>query len=422
MMVVARPFFSNAPRPVLPLFPRPRPTAHLAPLTASEPPSAHLISTPLRQRHVLLEISPTDHVSYLCWPSPNRDRAIHLLENLTMPLDELTSDVLVGYAVDPERTYAHVHVKSTGDDGLRLVFEWDDQENWKYHDANVMPFPHGTHSSLDDAIAGPETITVPVPQLGATEIDESGGGDDDDDDYWNSYGADDDTDVPPLPAASKDETDASEDAYWAQYASVQGSADSTIPSPVHKTGRKLQPAPVAQYLSQEGTVPYSMADVRSRVRDRKAPPSPDTLTRRLTALSPRAVVESPQLLSAPLLGASPDTGADEDLPGVTDDDSEAPSSLPDDQFWEEKLPIGQPAQQTAAPKHPLAESADASPREQARSHDDSQAVQAAVRGLFTLWKATRQTSDTTPAGHALADELDRADFLQFVGSAIAAAE
>jgi hypothetical protein len=191
------------------------------------PIPSDLLSLSLLQRHRLLDITPTDHSSYLTWPSSGRDRAIQLLESLPMPLDEIAPDFLVGYAADPEHAYAHVHVKSTGDDGLRLVFEWDGQESWKYHDSNVMPFPPGTRQTLSDAVANAATITIPVPESkgpkpGNRRDGEDGEETDDDDDYWNSYGAEDVCSIQPSLSTGRDEVDASEDAYWAQYASVQG--------------------------------------------------------------------------------------------------------------------------------------------------------------------------------------------------------
>jgi hypothetical protein len=199
------------------------------PSQLASPIPSNLISRSLLQRHAVLEISPEDSSSYLSWPSPGRDRATQLLESLPMPLDEVASDFLVGYAVDPEHAYAHVHVKPTGDDGLRLVFEWDGEESWRYHDSNTMPFPPGTQPSLGDAVSGAPSVSIPVPESGGEKLDKAGKSDangdqddDNDDSYWNSYGVEADSDTQPLPSTSKNETDTSEDAYWAQYASVHG--------------------------------------------------------------------------------------------------------------------------------------------------------------------------------------------------------
>jgi hypothetical protein len=187
------------------------------------PIPSNLLSHSLLQRHILLDISPADPSSYLSWPSSGRDHAIQHLESLPVPLEELATDCLVGYTVDPEHAYAHVHIRPTGDDGLRLVFEWDGQGSWKYHDSNVMPFPPRTHPDLRDAVAA--AATGPAPGLSEEKKERNEHGDDnsDDNDYWNSYGME-EGDLQPPPSTSTDETDASEDAYWAQYASVQGMA------------------------------------------------------------------------------------------------------------------------------------------------------------------------------------------------------
>jgi hypothetical protein len=132
-----------------------------------------------------------------------------------MPLDELAPDFLIGYTVDPVHAYAHVHVRPTGDDGLRLVFEWDGEESWKYHDSTVMPFPPETRPVLGDP-AAQATLS------GEKQAKGGNGDDDDDDEYWNSYGVEDDSGTSLLPSTSKGETDMSEGAYWARYAAVQG--------------------------------------------------------------------------------------------------------------------------------------------------------------------------------------------------------
>ncbi|KAH9175389.1 hypothetical protein EDB89DRAFT_1946869 [Lactarius sanguifluus] len=307
------------------------------------PIPSDLLSLSLLQRHRLLDITLNRHI---------------FLSHLAIP--------------DPEHAYAHVHVKSTGDDGLRLVFEWDGQESWKYHDSNVMPFPPGTHQSLSDAVEGADTITIPVPESKGPKSGNGGDDTDDDDDYWNSYGA--------------------EDAHSMQPSPSVGSADSTVPSPVHKTTRKLQ-AP--HEVSHAETLPILTADIRSRLRDPKAPPSPNTLSCRLTALSPRAVITSP--LS---VGFS-EPGPEDDIPDATDDDTESPSVI----GW------GRSRRST--------KSTNLSSRQGVDQDDDGLAVQDAVRGLFCLWKTTRRGSTPERTGESSLDEHDRADFLQLVGRAIA---
>ena len=195
------------------------------PSQLTRPIPAHLLSRPLLQRHALLEISPQDPSAYLSWASSDSDRAIQCLESLQMPLDEQAPDFLVGYTVDPEHAYAHVHVKPTGDNGLRLVFEWDGEESWKYHDSTVMPFPPATRPFLNDPAARAASDFIPSPSSGGERQVKGAAGDgdgDDDDDYWNSYGVEDDSGMKLLPSTSKDEADTSEDAYWARYAAIQG--------------------------------------------------------------------------------------------------------------------------------------------------------------------------------------------------------
>ena len=139
-----------------------------------------------------------------------------------MPLDDLAPNFIIRYSVDPEHAYAHVHVKPTGDDGLRLVFEWDGEELWKYHDSAVMPFPPGTRPFLDDPVSGDTPVSIPTSQFGGEEQVKGGNGDGDDDAYWNSYGAEDDSGTKHSPSSNKGKVDVNEDAYWARYAAVQG--------------------------------------------------------------------------------------------------------------------------------------------------------------------------------------------------------
>ena len=396
------------------------------------PIPSDLLSLSLLQRHRFLDIPPTDTSSYLTWPSSGRDHAIQHLESLPMPLDELAPDFLVGYAADPEHAYAHVHVKSTGDDGLRLVFEWDGQESWKYHDSNVMPFPPGTHDSLSDAVASAATITIPVPESKGPQTESRGNGDgaddtDDDDNYWNSYGAENAGSVQPSPSMGRDGIDASEDAYWAQYASVQGvcfrstfkadprnltmtvasvgSADSTVPSPVHKTTRKLQGA---HDVSQAEALPILTAGIRSRPRDPKEPPSPNTLTHRLTTLSPRPLITSP--LS---VGLS-EPGPEDDIPDATDGDTESSLAGAETPWETGTMEKGHDGLVSSAPG--FNGISNLSSRQGVNQDDDDLAVYDAVRGLFYLWKTTRRGSTSESMGES--PEHDRADFLQLVGRAI----
>ena len=203
------------------------------PSQLARPIPSDLLSRSLLQRHALLEISPQDPSAYLTWPSSDRDRAIHYLESLQMPLDDLAPNFIIRYSIDPEHAYAHVHIKPTGDDGLRLVFEWDGEELWKYHDAAVMPFPPGTRPFLDDPASSDAPVSIPTSQIGGEEQVKHGNGDGDDDAYWNSYGAEDDCGTKHSPSSNKSKVDVSEDAYWARYAAVQGTVPVASPQLSH---------------------------------------------------------------------------------------------------------------------------------------------------------------------------------------------
>jgi hypothetical protein len=179
---------------------------HICPLSAPLPP--HIISTPLRQRHHFLSLSPDSPVDYLAWPSPNQSHAVNLLRSLPLPSHDFLFPIQ--YAADPSNIYAHVRI--TAD--IRLVFLWD-IEGWQYHNLALMPFPADSYVSLADAMAvhSPDDF---LPEQHPTNNVE----DNDDTSYWNSYGQGDvshhisQTSLVPQPS--------SEDAYWAQYSTLQG--------------------------------------------------------------------------------------------------------------------------------------------------------------------------------------------------------
>ena len=206
----------------------------LPPSQLSQTLPKHLTSISLLNRHHFLHISPCDPLEYLCWPGPNRERAIELLEALsTQRTDGETEIHNVRYTSDVEYTYAHVQLDSQ-EDGLRLVFQWDGEDGWKYHDSNLMPFPPGSHESLHEVMASAfSKVAESNSASGSKPLNEDYLEDGkvngkDDDDYWNAYGADDDDEgVREAAAHARRIAQAaaaasSEDAYWAQYASVQG--------------------------------------------------------------------------------------------------------------------------------------------------------------------------------------------------------
>lgn len=281
----------------------------------------HLASISLLQRHHFLHISPYDPLEYLCWPGPNRERAIELLEALSAQRTDGETDILsVRYTSDVEYTYAHVQLDSQ-ENGLRLVFQWDGEDGWKYHDSNLMPFPPGSRESLHEVVASAFSKVAGAhgskPSNERYSESEKVDGHDDDN-YWNAYGAEDD-DEGAHEAAAQARKEAllaaaasSEDAYWAQYASVQGiniscfptitcsmsdapgSGDSTVPSPDSHKARHihqphLQNIGVATPPTVESPRPLPIPIPRSKIFDQQStldPPSPGALTRRLRSISP----------------------------------------------------------------------------------------------------------------------------------------
>lgn len=167
--------------------------------------------------------------------------------------------------------------------------------------------------------------------------------------------------------------------------------------------------PVVQHFSREEAILTLDADIRSRLRDPKAPPSPTTLAYRLSALSPR------HSNTIPLSKSLPEPDPEEDIPEVTDDDTESPSSLRDDENpWE----LGET--QKSQMEYTTVNTANPPSCQGTSQGDDGRALQDAVRGLFWLWK-TRHGSNPSPGEtrEKSTEELDREDFLQLVGRAIA---
>ena len=182
---------------------------HLCPLSGPLPP--HIISTPLRQRHHFLALSPYSPVEYLAWPSPNQSHAVNLLQSLPLPSHDLLFPVQ--YAADPDNISAYVRI--TAD--IRLVFSWNvTEESWQYHNVALMPFPANSYPSLTDAMAlrSPEDF---LPEQHPT----NNVADDEDLSYWDAYGRGEVSHL--ISKTSLDSEPSSEDAYWAQYTTVQGS-------------------------------------------------------------------------------------------------------------------------------------------------------------------------------------------------------
>jgi len=182
---------------------------HICPLSAPLPP--HIISTPLRQRHHFLTLSPDNPIEYLAWPSQNQSHAVNLLQSLlALPSHDLLFPVQ--YTADLENISAHARITSD----INLVFIWNTgTEGWQYHNVALMPFPANSYASLTDAMTLSSAHDFLPEQHATINV-----ADDDDRPYWDSYGQGEPSDS--ISGASLDPDPSSEDAYWAQYSSVQG--------------------------------------------------------------------------------------------------------------------------------------------------------------------------------------------------------
>jgi len=255
---------------------------HICPLSAPLPP--HIISTPLRQRHYFLALLPDNPVDYLAWPSPNQSHAVNLLQSLPLPSHDLLFPIQ--YTADPENIFAYARITSD----IRLIFLWNITEGWQYHNIALMPFPANSYPSLTDAMALYSSDDFLPEQHPTAKIV-----DDDDHSYWDSYAQSEASHH--ISKTHLDSEPSSEDAYWAQYSTVQGSGDSTLPSP--RTRKKAFETDVAisDPIPERIIVPSDDLQIhRIEPYNPLEPVSPDTLARRLAALSSSYGANSPSFL------------------------------------------------------------------------------------------------------------------------------
>ena len=388
---------------------------YISPLSDPLPP--HLISTPLRQRHHFLQISPSTPVEYLCWPSPDNAKVVDLLDRLPPPSDHASFPTC--YTSDPDSTFAHVQISSNAQ-GLRMLFHWDDIHGWRYHDLRLMPFPSSSYSTPQELLAG----GVGPPRLSSLEPDPINSRDDDS--YWDAYGAAGHDLTSPLPPQSAIDAVEGEDAYWAQYASVQGfyfrpnascisqpntssplgSADSTVPSPL-PTYRKLR-RPVNS-ADDESTLQFPLRNdtvidipvdtIHSRARASKLePPSPNMLAHLLSMISPRkettpSIHDNPYSLQSPSVYTDPS-------PERTATDSELITPPLSNGYLDASI------------VSPVAFKLNGVPSSKCRSlsQPEDTALTDSIKGLYYLWKAGRKGEP---------DEKDKSVFLRIVQAAIA---
>ncbi|PCH33612.1 hypothetical protein WOLCODRAFT_61159 [Wolfiporia cocos MD-104 SS10] len=371
-------------------------------LTLPLPP--HLLSKTVLQRHHFLDITPDDPLNYLCWPSTNdRERVVELLEDIPRPMyDDGPLAYPVRYTSDEERTCAHVDLSSGCGTGVRLVLEWDDSDGWKYHDAALMPFPQGSR----DTPQAPETGLEHSNVFGRVQDEEpdSYSEGSDDDDYWNAYSAQDDSAMPDdddRALQTKDGETGTEDAYWARYASIHGTADSTRPSPPPQPKRRLPSMPYADesnspaplpvpirsesYDFQYDALPTQFAIPRPDLHSKWDPASPRELARRLTAVSLRS---SPPSAQSPL-PTSADIDTDSDITSPMIGGSSGSGEI-----------LETPATDCDVPAQLNAEDAKiitvvGAGLEASQTDMMEMAVRDGLKGLWNLWKMGRGTRTST---------------------------
>ncbi|PFH54503.1 hypothetical protein AMATHDRAFT_134069 [Amanita thiersii Skay4041] len=233
-----------------------------------------LISIPLKQRHYFLNLIPQHSLSYFAWPHSHPDLLANAFHHFTDSILQLPASFPVAYTSDTHSTFAHVRIISDPPftPELRLVFLWDIEDAaWKYHNIALMPFPNNSSASIDHTI----TSSLQTQQsCSQPSLDHS---DMDDDAYWDAYGQ---SDEEPLHESDKAPQSDSEDAYWARYSSIQGSADSTLPSPP-SLKQKQQDFLHAESERIMISYPTTQVDIYNPLQ----PPSPNQLARRLAALS-----------------------------------------------------------------------------------------------------------------------------------------
>ncbi|KAJ3508933.1 hypothetical protein NLJ89_g5488 [Agrocybe chaxingu] len=154
-----------------------------------------------------------------------------------------------------------------------------------------MPFPSNSYTTFSDAFAAYSADDFLPEQGFSLKVAAA----EEEDSYWNAYGGgDDDLDHPSASGKSEDSSLNSEDAYWAQYSSVQGSGDSTMPSPLPTKKKFGQDADA----TEPGRIIVPSDDFRINhiePYNPLEPPAPSSLARRLAALANESGANSPPL-------------------------------------------------------------------------------------------------------------------------------
>ncbi|CUA73997.1 hypothetical protein RSOLAG22IIIB_01518 [Rhizoctonia solani] len=319
-------------------------------LPPSELPT-HLISRPLLQRHNFLSISPSDAAAYLCWPHPNADaeKSVAALEHLaTQDHEQLVRSAEIRYqpqASSSDAAQARVWLGNA----VQLVFIWEEDQDgagWRYFDADHRPLPSNCSHTLTPALQ----VTPPEQDQERDVVSA--------DDYWAGYDSGSSPRSPRIPERELAADD--EDAYWASYGAVHGSADSTVPSPgpqkkrLDAWGREELPWEEHAELDAQAwdaEEPTSRHGLGVTILSDSRPPTPPTMPTRTIVLAtqthqPQQIAPLPDLnhrnwtsppssLSAPFSALSePDDAPLDEEPknepedsGVKDDGDSAPASI-----------------------------------------------------------------------------------------------
>ncbi|KIY71602.1 hypothetical protein CYLTODRAFT_109767 [Cylindrobasidium torrendii FP15055 ss-10] len=228
-----------------------------------------------------------------------------------------------------------------------------------------MPFPTNTVEILDD-VWNPKASIIHVEAV------------DPDDAYWNSYGDEEGEDHglhDAHTAKHPDTTHNSEDAYWAQYSSVHGTADSTIPSPMPERRR----APHVHETSHLHEDYLGVAHAQNSFMRRNQ--HAIDLSDRLHALNER--VESFPL---------PGDEDEEDMPGLvhpysSDEESTAASAQARDEE-EESMPelVNRDSTDTQSSAAQARDEVIVPTTAGPMSREVDIALKEAIRGVYGLWK------------------------------------
>ncbi|KAF8679448.1 hypothetical protein RHS04_04470 [Rhizoctonia solani] len=370
-------------------------------LPPSELPT-YLISRPLLQRHHFLSISSTDTAAYLCWPHPgaNPEKSVAALEYLSAQDHEwLVRTAEIRYqpqASSSDAAQARVWLG----DAIQLVFIWEEDQDgagWRYFDADHRPLPSNCSPTLSPALQVTPPEQDQEQDISAGELRLLPGFDSHSsfftltlDDYWAGYDSGSSPRSPRIPERELGLDD--EDAYWASYGAVHGSADSTIPSPAPQKKRLdawgREELPWEEHAELDAQA-WDIDETASRhglgvtILSNSRPPTPPTMATRTLVLStqihpPQQIAPLPDLnhrnwTSPPSSLSAPFSALSEPDDAPLDEEPKAEYSESKDN--EDHVPPFVSRQPSSSSKVP--------------STADT-GLSNAIRGMYAMWLTSRQ--------------------------------